>query len=104
MNRLASSTQPRESSAHERAIEALARQAHVPIDEVAQLYEYELAGLTVGVRITGFLPILTMRKVREILHQRRHPVRTSAVPAPREVAACAHAQTAPPDGTVLSPV
>ena len=71
MNRLSLSTHPRESSTHERAIEALARESHVPIDHVAQLYEHELAGLTVGARITGFLTILTTRKVREILRQRQ---------------------------------
>ena len=67
MNSLSSSTHPRESSTHERAIEALAQQSHVPIDQVAQLYERELAMLKVGARITGFLTILTTRKVREIL-------------------------------------
>jgi hypothetical protein len=67
MNSLSSSTHPRESSTHARAIEALARQSHVSIDHVAQLYERELAALKVGARITGFLTILTTRKVREIL-------------------------------------
>jgi Protein of unknown function (DUF3562) len=67
MHRLSSSTHPRESSTHERAIEALARQSHVSIDHVAQLDERELAALTVGARITGFLTILTTQKVREIL-------------------------------------
>jgi hypothetical protein len=71
MNRLSSSTHPHESSTHERAIEALAREAHVPIDHVAQLYAHELTVLTVGARITGFLSILTTRKVREILRQRQ---------------------------------
>ena len=102
MNRLSSSTQPRESSTHERAIEALARESHVSIDHVAQLYAHELAVLTVGARVTSFLPLLTIRKVREILRQRRHPARASAAPAPREVDARAHAQTAPPDRTVCS--
>jgi len=68
MNRLSSSTHPRESSTHERAIEALARQSHVSIDHVVPRYERELAALTVGARLTGFLTILTIRKVREILH------------------------------------
>ena len=77
--------QPRDSSTHERAIEALARQSHVPIDQVAQLYERELAMLAVGARITGFLTILTTRKVREILRQRRHPARPLETPAPQEV-------------------
>jgi Protein of unknown function (DUF3562) len=104
MNRLSSSTHPGESSAHERAIEALARESHVPIDHVAHLYEHELAVLTVGARITGFLPILTIRKVREILRQHGHPVRAYAVPAPREVDARVHAQTAPPARTALSSV
>ena len=48
MNRLSSSTYSRESSTHERAIEALARQSHVPIDQVAQLYAHELAVLEVS--------------------------------------------------------
>ena len=72
MSRCSSSTHPRESFTRERAIEALARQFHVPIDHVAQLYEREFAVLTVGARITGFLTILTTRKVREILRQRSH--------------------------------
>jgi Protein of unknown function (DUF3562) len=83
MRRLYSSTPPHESARHERAIEALAQQLCVPIDHVAQLYERELAALTVSARITGFLSILTTRKVREILRQRRHPARISEVPAPQ---------------------
>jgi len=67
MNKLVLSTHPRESSTHERAIEDLARQSHVSIDQVAQLYERELAALKIGARVTGFLTILTTRKVREIL-------------------------------------
>jgi hypothetical protein len=102
MNRLSSFTPPHESATHERAIEDLARQSHVSIDHVAQLYERELAALKVGARITGFLTILTIRKVREILRQRRHPAHTPEAPAPREVDTRAHAQTAPPDRTVRS--
>jgi hypothetical protein len=60
--------------------------------------------LKAGARITSFLPILTTRKVREILRQRRHPARASEAPAPREVDARVHAPTAPSDGTGLSPV
>jgi Protein of unknown function (DUF3562) len=78
MPRLPSSTHPPDSATHERAIAALAQQAHVPIAHVAQLYEGELTVLTVGARITGFLPILTTHKVREIQ-------RTSEAPAPRAV-------------------
>ena len=85
MTLLASATHPHNSAAHEGAIEALTREAHVPIEQVAQLYAHELAVLTAGARITGFLTILTIRKVREILRQGRHPVRTPAgVDAPAE--------------------
>jgi Protein of unknown function (DUF3562) len=104
MNSPSSSTHAHESSTHERAIEALAQEAHVPTDQVAQLYEHELAVLTVGARITGFLTILTFRKVRDILRQRSHPARATAAPAPREVDASAQAQAAQPDRTVLSSV
>jgi uncharacterized protein DUF3562 len=83
MNTLASSTHPHESSTHERAIEALAREAHVPIEQVAQLYERELAVLTAGARITGFLSILTLRKVRDILRHRSPPAAASYVGADR---------------------
>src|SRR4029434_10680384 len=77
MHRLSSSTPPRESARHERAIAALAQQSHVPFDHVAQLYERELAVLTARARITDFLTILMTRKVREISRQRRHPAHTS---------------------------
>jgi len=91
MNRVPSSTPFYESSTHERAIEALAQEAHVPIDKVAQLYERELAVLTVGARITGFLSILTLRKVRDILRQHSQPAHSPVPAAPREVDAPAQA-------------
>jgi hypothetical protein len=83
MHRLYSSTPLHESARHERAIEAMAQQLSVQIDHVAQLYERELAALTVSARITGFLSILTTRKVREILRQRHHLACISEVPAPQ---------------------
>jgi hypothetical protein len=81
MTLFASAIHPRDSTAHEGAIEALARESHVPIEQVAHLYARELAVLTAGARITGFLTILTTRKVREILRHGRHPVSTPAVVA-----------------------
>ena len=69
-----SDTPPHDSTVHARDIEVLAREAHVPLDDVAQLYARELAALTAGARITSFLPILTTRKVRAILRQRCHPI------------------------------
>jgi hypothetical protein len=41
--------------------------------------------LTAGARITGFLSILTLRKVRDILRQRSHPMPASEAPVPWEV-------------------
>ena len=73
-----SDTPSHDNTVHARDIEVLAREAHVPLDDVAQLYACELAALTAGARITSFLPILTTRKVRAILRQRCHPNRVPA--------------------------
>jgi Protein of unknown function (DUF3562) len=54
-------------SHQQRTIEFLARESQVPIDEVAQLYKDERAGLEVGARITGFVAIFAIRRVREML-------------------------------------
>jgi 2-phospho-L-lactate transferase/gluconeogenesis factor (CofD/UPF0052 family) len=53
-----------------RIIESLARESELPIDEVAHLYEGELAELGVGARITSFLPIFAIRNVQDILRRR----------------------------------
>jgi len=57
-------------SHQQRAIEFLAQESQVPINEIAQLYEDERAELAVGARLTGFLPIFAIRKVREMLRRR----------------------------------
>ncbi len=62
--------QPSKKSHQRRAIESLAQESQVPIDEVARLYEDEWAELEDGARITGFLAILTTRNVREMLRRR----------------------------------
>jgi uncharacterized protein DUF3562 len=67
-------------SQQQRAIEFLARESQVPINEVARLYEDERAGLEVDARITGFLPIFAIRKVRELLH-RRSVAKLAATPS-----------------------
>lgn len=51
-------------------VEGLARELHVPIDDVARLYGNELAKLEIGAHITAFLPIFAIRKVRDILRLR----------------------------------
>jgi hypothetical protein len=57
-------------SHHAQAIEFLARESRLPIDEVAQLYEDAHAELEVGARIKGFLGIFALRNVRTVLRQR----------------------------------
>jgi hypothetical protein len=63
------------SAAAQRDLEDLARDARVPLDTVSQLYAREWAALASGARITHFLPVLTLRKVRAILRQQRSPSR-----------------------------
>lgn len=58
-------------SHQQRAIEVLARESQVPVDEVAQLYEDARTQLEVGARIRGFLGIFAIRNVRKVLRQRR---------------------------------
>ena len=75
------------SPGHARDIEALAREAQVPLADVAQLYAREWAALTARAHITSFLPILVTRKVRAILRQRYHSRRVPAAveaPAPAQ--------------------
>jgi hypothetical protein len=83
-------TPPYDRTAHARDLEALARETHVPFEDVAQLYDRELAALAAGARITYYLPVLATRKVRALLRHRRHPAR-----APAAVEAPAH--TPPPE-------
>jgi hypothetical protein len=52
------------------AVELLAHESHVPIDDIAQLYGNELAKLEAGARIKSFLPIFALRNVRDKLRQR----------------------------------
>jgi len=52
---------------HQRTIEWLAKEAHLPFDAVARLYDEEWARLEPGARITAFLPIFALRNLRERL-------------------------------------
>jgi hypothetical protein len=58
-------------SHQQRAIEVLARDSQLPVNEVAQLYEDARARLEVGARIRGFLGIFAIRNVRKMLRQRK---------------------------------
>lgn len=75
-------------SHHQRAIEFLAREAQVPVDEVALLYEDARTKLEVGARIKGFLGIFAIRNVRTTLRRRngsrRFPARALRAAAGRE--------------------
>lgn len=63
---------PQRSQADQkRIIELLSRESQLPIEEVAHLYEDELAGLNESARIKAFLPIFAFRNVQETLRKRR---------------------------------
>ena len=47
----------------QRVIEGLSRESEFPIDEVAHLYEDELAGLSAAASIKSFVPIFAIRNV-----------------------------------------
>ena len=55
----------------QRAIESLAEESQVPVNEVARLYEDARAKLEVGARIRSFLGIFALRNVRKTLRERR---------------------------------
>jgi hypothetical protein len=53
-----------------RIVASLAKECHMPVGEMAALYEHERAELASGALITNYLHIFATRKVLEILHQR----------------------------------
>jgi len=57
-------------SHHERALEFLAEESQVPVNEVARLYEDVHAELEAGARIRSFIGIFALRKVRKTLRER----------------------------------
>jgi hypothetical protein len=56
---------------HTRVIAFLAMKSTMSIAEVTQMYEREWAGLEATARLQGYVPILTFRHVRELLHKSR---------------------------------
>jgi porphobilinogen deaminase len=70
-----------------RIVASLAAECHVPIGEMATLYEHERAELVVGARITKFLHIFATRNVLEVLRKRGLDQQASklAEPAPLAV-------------------
>ena len=63
-----------------RIVASLASECHVPIGEMATLYEHERAELAVGAHVTKFLHIFATRNVLEVLRQRDLNQQTSASP------------------------
>jgi hypothetical protein len=53
-----------------RIVAALAVECHIPVAEMAALYEHERANLASGAHITKFLHIFATRNVLEILRKR----------------------------------
>ena len=67
-----------------RIVASLAAECHVPVDDMATLYEHERAELASSAHITKFLHIFATRNVLEILRQRGldRPTSPAAVPFP----------------------
>ena len=69
-----------------RIVASLAAECHVPIGEMATLYEHERAGLEVGARIKKFLHIFATRNVLEVLRKRDLGKQVSEFPRPTPLA------------------
>jgi Protein of unknown function (DUF3562) len=65
-----------------RIVAALASECHVPIGEMATLYEHERAELALSARITRYLHIFATRNVLEIMRRREFDERISATGVP----------------------
>jgi len=65
-----------------RIVAALASECHVPIGEMATLYEHERAELALSAHITKCLHIFATRNVLEILRRRDLEERVSAPAQP----------------------
>ena len=53
-----------------RIVASLAIECHMPVDEMAALYEHERSELAFGAHITKYLHIFATRNVLEILRKR----------------------------------
>ena len=71
-----------------RIVASLATQCHLPIGEMATLYEHERAELALGAHITKYLHIFATRNVLDILRQRDLDKQTSAPGLPAPLPAC----------------
>lgn len=70
-------SQEKQLDQQKRIVAFLARESHVPIADVATIYEHERAELAVGAHVTKFLHVFAIRNVQEILRERSADKRTT---------------------------
>jgi Protein of unknown function (DUF3562) len=56
---------------HQLAIEALSSEFDVAVDDMAAMYEEQLAIMESGARVREYIPILLRRKIQDILSRRQ---------------------------------
>ncbi len=71
-----------------RIVASLAVECHMPIGEMAALYEHERAELALGAQVTKFLHIFATRNVLEILRVRGLDKQPSTLAEPPMLAVC----------------
>lgn len=59
------------TSKHDQIIEALARETHVSIDRVREIYELECSRLDAGARVKTFVSVIATRLVRNALQSKQ---------------------------------
>lgn len=57
-----------EQASHLKAMYSLAEELHAPFEKVKQTYEFEFDRLQSGAKLRDYLPVLTARRVRQVLH------------------------------------
>lgn len=60
------------TGAERQSLEAIAREEHVPLIEVAQLYKVERAQLEDGATIETYIPVIAHRNVRIKVRRLHH--------------------------------
>lgn len=65
-----------------RIVASLAVECHMPVGEMAALYEHERAELALGAHITKFLQVFATRNVLEILRKRGRDKQLSKLAEP----------------------
>jgi hypothetical protein len=58
-----------ERALHARAMQELAEELKLPLEEIRPVYEYHLAQLCGSARVRNFLPVLVIRRVRRAVRQ-----------------------------------